>query len=254
MNELIKANDTMTSLQIAEIVGSHHKDMLRAIRRMEESWMQVTGRKFSLSEYKDKSGRVLPMYLLDKEESLYVASKFKDVDRAKLVVRWKELELEKRKQTPQEFQLPQTFSQALLLAAQQAEQIEKQQLMLTQQNEQINALEDKVEQMNSKVSYLDKILQNQSTVVVTQIAQDYGMSAKQLNRLLHDMGIQYKINDQWILYKAYMVEGYVHSKQIPIDMGNGRTKLKMLTEWTQKGRLFLYNKLKDNGILPLIER
>ena len=76
MNDIIKSNlETMTSLQIAEVTGKMHKDVLEAIRNMEPAWVKTTGRKFPLSEYKDSTGRTLPMYQLNKTECLYVATK-----------------------------------------------------------------------------------------------------------------------------------------------------------------------------------
>ncbi len=86
----------MTSLQIAEVTGKQHKDVLEAIRNMEPAWVKTTGRKFPLNEYKDARGRKLPMYRLNKTECLYIATKFNDEARAKLIIRWEELETEKR--------------------------------------------------------------------------------------------------------------------------------------------------------------
>jgi len=83
---------TMSSLDIAELTGKNHGDILRAIRKMEASWEKVTESKFALSEYEDASGRKLPMYLLSKSECLYIATKFNDEARAKLVIRWEQLE------------------------------------------------------------------------------------------------------------------------------------------------------------------
>ena len=85
----------MTSLDIAEISGKPHNDVLKAIRKMEPAWVEVTGGNFSLSEYLDPTGRKLPCYLLTKTETLYIATKFKDEMRAKLVLRWEELERER---------------------------------------------------------------------------------------------------------------------------------------------------------------
>ena len=85
----------MTSLEIAEVTGKPHNDVLKAIRKMESAWTQVTQGKFSLSAYQDATGRTLPCYSLSKTECLYIATKFNDEARAKLVIRWEELELER---------------------------------------------------------------------------------------------------------------------------------------------------------------
>ena len=119
---------------------------------------------------------------------------------------------------------------------------------------QISEMSEKIEDMRPKADYYDMILNNKSTVLTTQIAQDYGMSAKAFNKILRDMGIQRKVGDQWILYAKYIGQGYVHSKPIDIIRNNGVRDVKYNTEWTQKGRLFIYAKLKDNGIIPLIEQ
>ena len=101
---------------------------------------------------------------------------------------------------------------------------------------------------------MDKILKNPGLVTVTQIAKDYGMSAKQMNAILHELGIQYKQSGQWLLYRKYHGMGYTHSETVDIVRCDGRSDVKMNTKWTQKGRLFLYNKLKESEILPIIER
>lgn len=87
---------TMSSVEIAERTGKRHRDVMRSIRTMESAWLKITGRKFALSEYKDKTGRRLPMYILDHYECMYIATKFNDEARAKLVLRWAELEEEAR--------------------------------------------------------------------------------------------------------------------------------------------------------------
>lgn len=144
-------------------------------------------------------------------------------------------------------QIPQSFSKALMLAAHQQEQIEEQQ-------KQIVNMSTEIVEMKKKTDYLEIILSSKETVTTTQIAQDYGMSAKAFNRLLSDLKIQRKVNNQWILYAPYISQGYVHSKTVPITHSDGRKDTVLNTEWRQKGRIFLYEKLKNVNVLPLIER
>ena len=99
MNTLIvNLQQTMTSLEIAELTGKQHKDVMRAIRKMEPAWVKVNGRNFALVEYKDAKGELRPCYQLTKTECLYIATKFNDEARARLVLRWEELE--RRSLTP----------------------------------------------------------------------------------------------------------------------------------------------------------
>ena len=149
--------------------------------------------------------------------------------------------------------VPQTFSQALMLAARQQEEIERQKAALAQQGEEIVKLSNEVMAMKPKATYYDLILNNPSTVTITQIAQDYGMSAKKFNQILCDFRIQHKVNKQWILYADNINKGYVQSKPTNIPLANGTEKVVYNTEWTQKGRIFLYEKLKQAGVLPMIE-
>ena len=119
---------------------------------------------------------------------------------------------------------------------------------------EIRALSGKIEEMQPKVTYLDKILESKDTVLVTQIAKDYGMSAKGFNKMLHDLCIQHKVGGQWVLYSKYQCKGYTHSHTHSFEYSDGEQGTSMNTEWTQKGRLFLYDILKKHNRLPLIER
>lgn len=109
-------------------------------------------------------------------------------------------------------------------------------------------------ELKSKADYTDNILQNKSLVTITAIAKDYGMSAKTMNQKLHDLGVQYKQSGQWFLYEKYHDKGYTHSETIDLKHKSGNEFVRMNTKWTQKGRLFLYNLLKENNMLPMIER
>lgn len=259
MNELstmIVDDERMTSLQIAEITGKPHADVMKAIRKMEPAWSKINEGNFSLVEYKDKKGETRPCYSLNKEECLYIATKFNDEARAKLIKRWKELEEQHQKPS-----VPQNYLEALesLVKAEK----EKQQLALEnkQKDETIITISkanvelgNKITEMLPKVSYYDRILQSNATMTITQIAQDYGMSAIAMNKELESMRIQHKERGQWILYAQFLKGGYVHSRAVDIIRKDGRHDVKYNTEWTTKGRLFLYEALKGKGILPLIEQ
>ena len=110
--------------------------------------------------------------------------------------------------------------------------------------------EQKVAEMQPKVNYHDIILANKSVTPISFIAKNYGMSAMQMNKLLHDFGIQYRQGKAWLLYAKYQNEGYTHIEMVPVQ---GTDNLKPIMKWTQKGHLFLYNFLKEHDILPNIE-
>lgn len=102
--------------------------------------------------------------------------------------------------------------------------------------------------------YVDSILKNKGLVTITQIAKDYGMSGQAMNELLHTLKVQYKQSGQWLLYSKYHDMGYTHSETVDIKHKDGTPDVRMNTKWTQKGRLFLYELLKSNGFLPVIEQ
>ena len=118
----------------------------------------------------------------------------------------------------------------------------------------VDDLQQEVTEMKDKVSYLDIILATKSSVLVTQIAQDYGESSIRFNRRLKDMNIQYQRGKQWILYADYKDCGYVTSETYLIKHKDGSEDVRMNTKWTQKGRRFLYEKLKSVGVSPVFER
>lgn len=116
------------------------------------------------------------------------------------------------------------------------------------------SLSRQLEESNKKASYLDIILGTTDAMVTTQIAMDYGYTAVKFNKLLHALGIQHKVNGQWILYKAYMGKKYTTTKLHTYTDKHGKDHAKPLTAWTQKGRRLIYDILKENNVLPLIER
>lgn len=167
MNNIIKVGGTinameyMTSKEIAEVTGKEHKNVLAAIRLMEGAWGKVTGLSFKLSEYTDPTGRKLPMYKLTKTECLYIATKFNDEARAKLVIRWEELETKERQNVPA---LPQTYLEALKA------------LVLSEEQKQVLALEN--ESMKPKADYFDTLVERGSNLNLRDTAKMIGVSER----------------------------------------------------------------------------
>ena len=114
--------------------------------------------------------------------------------------------------------------------------------------------EQQVAEDRPKVTYYDKVLANPSLVTITIIAKDYGMSGREMNAKLHELGIQYKQGKTWLLYSKYQHNGWTHSDTTMVKRKDGTEKAVLNTKWTQKGRLGLYEILKQHDIYPLIER
>lgn len=145
------------------------------------------------------------------------------------------LELERRWNSPE-----MVMKRAMDYLNQRIEKLQTENLVLIQQNNELKP----------KATYYDMVLQNKSLLSVSKIAKDYGMSARALNKKLHELGVQYKQGDIWLLYAKYQDKGYTQTTTHVIDADHSR----VTTKWTQKGRLFIYELLKQHGILPLIER
>ena len=136
------------------------------------------------------------------------------------------------------------IARALILAQKSIDRLE----LENKQKDQI------IGELRPKADYVDKILQNTSLIKVGSIAKDYGMSAQDMNKLLHELRIQYKQGNQWLLYANIQDKGYTSSETHVYKKKDGTTDVNLLTKWTQKGRMFLYEELKRNGYLPMIER
>lgn len=143
------------------------------------------------------------------------------------------------------------FEKAVLVAQKKIAERDKKIQQLEAETIEMNKA---ISEMQPKVNYVDLILKSKSTLKVKQIAQDYGMSAQEFNKILHNLHIQYKVGSQWILYAEHQGNGYVHSKTFDFIRSNGQTDVTANTEWTQKGRLFLYEELKKHDIYPSIEK
>lgn len=165
---------------------------------------------------------------------LILASGYDAKLREKIIDRWEELERQKQYGN---YQVPQSFADALLLAAQQQKQLES----LTEQNK---LQSQQLKQAAPKVEYFDKALSSTGTFTATQIAKEFGWGAETLNRKLKELGVQYKQNGQWILYAKYDGKEYTRSIPRTFTKSDGTTGSQMQTVWTEKGRLFVHQLLK----------
>lgn len=114
--------------------------------------------------------------------------------------------------------------------------------------------EQQVNELKPKATYYDRILANPALVTITVIAKDYGMSGAAMNKKLHQLGVQYRQGNIWLLYSKYQKLGWTQSETHMIERNDGTEKAVVNTKWTQKGRLGLYELLKQNDVLPLIEK
>lgn len=150
-----------------------------------------------------------------------------------------------------ELALPRSYADALRELAATVEAKEVLQIENAQQKQIINELQP-------KATYYDLVLQNPTLISISVIAKDYGMSGTKMNELLHENGVQYKMgtkkNYVWLLYAKHQDKGYTFTKTQPYVDSKGVSQSKAHTYWTQKGRLFIYDLLKQNEIFPLIER
>ena len=202
----------MTSLEIAELTGKNHFDLMRAIRKMEPAWEKVNGCKFALVEYQDKKGELRPCYQLTKTECLYIATKFNDEARAKLVLRWQQLEL--------------------------AEQERRQQLCLPEPKE-ILRLADNI--IGEGLRMLNE--EAEDTLTATQVAKTFNMTTLDFNAVLRDMGIQYRRHGRWNLSDDLQGRGYTAERTHVSYSLKGEKKVKVYMTWTMAGLRFLNAKL-----------
>ncbi len=206
----------MTSLDIAELCGKRHNDVMRAIRNMEPAWEKISLRKFAQSSRKviqpNGGVREFPCYELTKTETLYIATKFKDDMRAKLVLRWEELERERLG--------------------------DRQQLALPSPKK-ILALADQI--VGEGLRVLNEAAED--TLTATQVAKTFNMTTLDFNSVLRDMGIQYRRNGRWNLSDDLQGRGYTAERTHVSYSLKGEKKIHHYMTWTLEGLRFLNSKL-----------
>ena len=213
----IYQEQTMTSLEIAELTGKQHKHVMEAIRKMEPAWMNVAGSNFRLGSYKDANSQLRPCYQLTKTECLYIATKFNDEARARLVLRWQELEMAERSEKLR----VKSEKRGLLLLGCSDEEI----------------LEEADDIIGEELQELNKYTAN--CYSPTDIGKVYGMDGRDLNSFLCDIGIIRWTHGQWMLTPKYRNQGLTETKSFIYHGNNGRRKTQSRLVWTEKGREFV---------------
>ena len=212
----IYQEQTMMSLEIAELTGKQHKDVMKAIRKMEPAWEKVQGRKFALLSrtYQLPNGgtKEVPCYVLTKTECLYIATKFNDEARARLVLRWQELELQ--------------------------EQERKQQLCLPSPKK-ILALADEI--VGEGLRLVNEPAED--TLTATQVAKTFNMTVNDFNAVLRDMGIQYRRGGHWNISDDLADRNLVRLRTHVSYSLKGKKKINVYMTWTMDGLRYLNSKL-----------
>lgn len=242
----IKENKAVTdSLIVAEMFGKRHDAVLRDIRTQ----MEYSGHDFSLHNFvetqyqHEQNKQFYPKFDLTEDAFMLVCMSYNTKEAVQMKIKFIQEFKRIKEQLQKTYRVPTSFAEALRLAADQQEEIERLKLEDCK-NKQI------IGELQPKATYYDLVLQNKQLLSVTKIAKDYGMSARKLNEKLHSLGIQFKQGDCWFLYQKHASKGFTQTKTHVIDDEKGKTNM----YWTQKGRLFIYETLKQEGILPLIER
>lgn len=231
MDYLANIKRTMTSLEIADLTGKPHSDLMKAIRKMEEAWILVGQGKFSLTYYKDQWNRQQPQYELDKKECLYIATKFNDEARAKLILRWEQLETQ--------YRLPQTFSEALFLASKQAEEIER-------KDRQLEAQKPKVLFAEAVETSTNSILIGEMAKILKQNGIEMGQNRffewlRNHGYLIYRPGNEYNVPTQ-----RAMELGLFEIKETVINQPGGKILLSKTAKITGKGQTYFVNKFLNN--------
>lgn len=246
--QFAESRKTMSSLEIARLTGKDHAHVMRDIRNMEPAWEKISQSKFGLASYKDAQGKDRPCYELTKTECLYVATKFNDEARAKLVIRWEELETGKA--TPA-YQLPQSYADALRELAGKVEENERLALENKHQAEVI-------EEQKPKVVFADAIVGSQSSCLIGELAKiitqnGYKIGQNRLfewlrnNHFLGTTGEFYNIpNQKYVEQGLFEIKKTSHSE-------NGVMKTTSTPKVTGKGQQYFVN-LFLKGDLTLFER
>lgn len=238
----------VSSRMVAERFGKQHKHVLDSIENITAEKSALMGTYFIPSTYKAGTGKNYKEYLMTRDGFTLLAMGFTGKEALKFKLAYIEafnkMEEALKNQQPA---TPLTYKEALIALVEQVELNEKLEAENAEQQKQI-------EVMKPKSAYCDMVLLADGAVPITIIAKDYGMSAIAMNQLLNKYGVQYKMGGTWVLYAQHQRQGYTSSYTgVECETQFGDYAY-VSTRWTQKGRMFIYETLKEHGILPEVER
>ena len=216
---IINTETTMTSNEIAELTGKRHDHVMRDIKKQLES-LNIGLPKFG-GTYQNVQGKEFPCFKLDYEQTMILISGYSVELRSKVISRWMQLEQENKPQ------LPQSFSEALQLAADQAKQLELQ---------------------APKVEFYEKVLESNSSFTTSQIADELDITAQKLNKILKVENVIYKQSNEYHLYSKYKGKGYANIRTAPYKDSKGVVKTSHYLVWTEKGREFIHSIVSELSI------
>ena len=230
------AEQRMTSLEIAELTGKQHKNVMQAIRNMEPAWEKTAGLKFQLCEksYLLANGvtKKQPFYQLTKTECLYIATKFNDEARARLVLRWQELEMDQREALEWErwkarwSQIERPKGSIALLGCTEEEILDEADDIIGEELDELNQRSD-------------------DCYTPSEIGKPFGLEGRDLNSFLCDQGIIQWAKGQWMPTRKFMNQGLTENRSVVIHGRNGRRRTVSRLVWTAKGRDFIMNIIKQ---------
>lgn len=233
----------VSSREVAENFGKEHKHVLRDIENLMRGEPKIgLSSMFFKSEYLSVQNKTLPEYLMNRDGFTLLAMGFT----GKEALEWKLKYIDAFNQMEQKLTNPEPESTEMLLSR----ALIAANSVIDTERKKVKALEAENAKMKPDSDYAKAMLLSDESLTTTQIAMNYGMSARKLNKILRELGIQHTVNKQWIPYQKYLGNGYVVGH--PIELPNGKTK--EVTRWTRAGQKFIYSKLKEAGYLPIGEQ
>lgn len=224
-----------TSLKVAEVFGKRHDHIMRDVNNLKKD-LPNFGEMFLEGNEPDSYGRDRHIYYMNRDGFTLLAMGFTGKKALEFKIKYISAfnKMESLVKKENQFAMPQTFGEALQLAADQQKLIEKNQ---------------------PKVDYYDEQMRNPGLMTVTEIAKDFGLSATQLNKFLERKHIQYKQGKHWVLYQEYADQGLANYEPFAYEehtIEGTKKKIHNNLKWTQKGRKFIYDLLKEEDIHPTI--